>query len=90
MRRREGHPGRRQAPLGQPGDDGEVHRARPEGPKGWADGADLVRLGVEANVRRQGEELLRRSAILRKAVAKDEILILRAVYDIHTGRVRPL
>ena len=61
-----------------------------KGLKGWADGADLVRLGVEANVRRQGEELLRRSAILRKAVAKDEILILRAVYDIHTGRVRPL
>jgi carbonic anhydrase len=61
-----------------------------KGLKGWADGPELIRLGVEANVRRQGEELLRRSSILRKAVAKDEIMILKAVYDIHTGRVRPL
>ena len=61
-----------------------------KGLKSWADGPDLVRLGVESNVRRQGEELLRRSPILRKAVAKEEILILKAVYDIHTGRVRPL
>jgi carbonic anhydrase len=61
-----------------------------KGLKGWADGPDLVRLGVEANVRRQSEELLRRSPILRKEVGKGEILILKAVYDIHTGRVRPL
>jgi carbonic anhydrase len=58
--------------------------------KGWAEGPELVRLGVEANVRRQGEELLRRSPLLRKAVAKNEILLLRAVYDVDTGRVRPL
>ena len=61
-----------------------------KGLKGWADGPDLVRLAVEANVRRQADELLRRSPLLRKAVAKDEIVILKAVYDIHTGRVRPL
>jgi carbonic anhydrase len=61
-----------------------------KGLKSWVDGPDLLRLGVEANVRRQGDELLRRSPILRKAVGKEEILILKAVYDIHTGRVRPL
>lgn len=58
--------------------------------KSWADGADLTRLAVEANVRRQAEELLRRSPLLRQAVAKKEITLLKAVYDIETGRVRPL
>jgi carbonic anhydrase len=61
-----------------------------KGLKNWADGSDLVRLGVEANVRRQADELLRRSPLLRKAVQANEITLLRAVYDLHTGRVRPL
>jgi carbonic anhydrase len=58
--------------------------------KGWSEGPELIRMGVEANVRRQSEELLRRSSILRKAVSGNEITILRAVYDIHSGHVRPL
>jgi carbonic anhydrase len=61
-----------------------------KGLKSWADGPDLVRIAVEANVRRQAEEILRRSPILRAAVAKGEITLLKAVYDLETGRVRPL
>jgi carbonic anhydrase len=60
------------------------------GLKAWAEGADLVRLAVEANVRRQADELLRLSPLLRKAVVSGEVTILKAVYDLDTGRVRPL
>jgi carbonic anhydrase len=60
------------------------------GLKAWAEGPDLVRLAVEANVRRQADELLRLSPLLRKAVASGEVTILKAVYDLDTGRVRPL
>ena len=58
--------------------------------KAWAEGPDLVRLAVEANVRRQADELLRLSPLLRKAVTSGEVPILKAVYDLDTGRVRPL
>lgn len=61
-----------------------------KGLKAWAEGDDLVRMAVEANVRRQAEEVLKRSPLLRQAVAKGEITILKAVYDIETGRVRPI
>jgi carbonic anhydrase len=61
-----------------------------KGLKAWADGPDLIRIAVEANVRRQAEEILRRSPILRAAVAKGEITLLKGVYDLETGRVRPL
>ena len=60
------------------------------GLKQWAEGGDLVRMAVEANVRRQADEILRRSPMLRAAVAKGEIKLLKAVYDLETGRVRPL
>jgi carbonic anhydrase len=61
-----------------------------KGLKSWAEGPELVRIAVEANVRRQAEEVLRRSPILRAAVAKGEITLLKGVYDLETGRVRPL
>lgn len=61
-----------------------------KGLKSWADGPDLVRIAVEANVRRQAEEILRRSPMLRAAVQKGEVTLLKAVYDLETGRVRPL
>ncbi len=60
------------------------------GLKSWAEGSDLVRLGVEANVRHQANELLRRSKLLREHVAAGKLTILKAVYDLETGRVRPL
>ena len=62
-----------------------------KGLKDWAEGSEFVRLAVEANVRRQADELLKRSPMLRQAVAKKEITLLRAVYkNLDTGRVRPL
>jgi carbonic anhydrase len=61
-----------------------------KGLKAWADGPDLVRLAVEANVRHQANELLRRSKLLRRAVATGEVTILKAVYDLETGRIRPI
>jgi carbonic anhydrase len=61
-----------------------------KGLKAWAEGDDLVHMAVEANVRRQADELLKRSPVLRQAVAKGEIVILKAVYDLESGRVRPI
>lgn len=58
--------------------------------KGWADGGELLHMAVEANVRRQAGALVDRSAILRAAVAKNELSVLKAVYNLETGRVNPL
>jgi carbonic anhydrase len=58
--------------------------------KAWAEGDDLVHMGVEANVRRQADEVLKRSPLLRQAAAKGQLIILKAVYDLETGRVRPI
>jgi carbonic anhydrase len=58
--------------------------------KAWVSGDQLIHMAVEANVRRQADEVLRRSALLRAAVARKELAVLKAVYDIQTGRVRPL
>jgi carbonic anhydrase len=61
-----------------------------KGLKSWAQGTDLVRFAVEANVRHQAKELLKRSRLLRHAVRSGEVTLLKAVYDLETGRVRPL
>jgi carbonic anhydrase len=58
--------------------------------KAWVSGDQLIHMAVEANVRRQADEVLRRSALLRAAVARKELTVLKAVYDLQTGRVRPL
>jgi carbonic anhydrase len=58
--------------------------------KAWADGDALIHMAVEANVRRQAEEVLRKSPLLRKAVEKKELTLLKAVYDLETGLVSPL
>jgi carbonic anhydrase len=58
--------------------------------KAWMSGDQLVHMAVEANVRRQAEEVMRRSSLLRQAAARKELTVLKAVYDIQTGRVRPL
>jgi carbonic anhydrase len=61
-----------------------------KGLKAWAEGADLVHLAVEANVQRQAQEVLRTSPVLRRAVTAGEIGLLKAVYDLDSGQVRPL
>ena len=58
--------------------------------KAWVDGDQLVHMAVEANVRRQADEVMRRSPLLRQAVARKELIVLKAVYDLQTGHVRPL
>jgi carbonic anhydrase len=58
--------------------------------KGWAEGDELVHLAVEANVRRQADEVLKRSPMLREAVQRKSLTLLKGVYDIKTGLVRPL
>ena len=58
--------------------------------KAWVAGDQLIHMAVEANVRRQADEVLRRSSLLRAAVARKDLTVLKAVYDIQSGRVRPL
>ena len=58
--------------------------------KAWAEGDQLWHMAVEANVRRQAEEILRRSPMLRQAVTKKEVTLLKAIYDPQTGHVHPL
>jgi carbonic anhydrase len=58
--------------------------------KAWVDGEQLLHMAVEANVRRQAVEVLRRSPMLQAAVTRKELIVLRAIYDLQTGRVRPL
>lgn len=49
--------------------------------------ADLT-AAAEANVRWQSGQLLKRSEILRTAVEKGELTMLRGIYEVETGRVR--
>jgi carbonic anhydrase len=58
--------------------------------KSWSDGDQLMHMAVEANVRRQAEEVLRRSPMLRQMVTRKELTVLKAVYDMETGQVHPL
>jgi carbonic anhydrase len=58
--------------------------------KSWSDGDQLMHMAVEANVRRQAEEILRRSPMLRQMVTRKELTVLKAVYDMETGQVHPL
>jgi carbonic anhydrase len=58
--------------------------------KSWSDGDALIHMAVEANVRRQAEEVLRRSPMLRQMVTRKELTVLKAVYDLESGQVHPL
>jgi carbonic anhydrase len=51
-------------------------------------GAELVHLGVEANVTATANELIERSPLIRKLVEEGHLTILRAVYDLDSGHVR--
>jgi carbonic anhydrase len=44
-------------------------------------------LGVPANVRQSAQDLLKRSPILKKEVARGKLAIVRAVYKLKTGEV---
>lgn len=56
--------------------------------KAKAQGAELVHQGVEANVTAVSYELVERSAVLRGLVEEGKVVILRAVYDLDSGKVR--
>ena len=51
-------------------------------------GAELVHLGVEANVTATASKLIERSPLIRKLVEEGHLIILRAVYDLDSGHVR--
>ena len=51
-------------------------------------GAELVHLGVEANVVATSNEVVERSPLIRKLVEEGKLHILRAVYDLDSGHVR--
>jgi carbonic anhydrase len=57
---------------------------------GWAKGPAHIRLAAEMNVGHTADDLLKLSPVLRKLEAEGKIKILRAMYDLDTGRVRPL
>lgn len=51
-------------------------------------GPELVHYGVEANVTATANEVIDRSVVLRKAVEEGHLAIVRAIYDLGSGRVR--
>lgn len=61
-----------------------------KGLKSWTDGDSLIRMAVETNVHNQTDKVLKASPILRKLAAEGELTVLKAVYDVDSGQVRPL
>ncbi|MBI5548966.1 MAG: carbonic anhydrase [Deltaproteobacteria bacterium] len=57
---------------------------------GWSKGPALVHMAAENNVARTADDLLKQSPVLRKAVAEGHLTILRAMYDLDSGKVTPL
>jgi carbonic anhydrase len=51
-------------------------------------GGALVHYGVEANVKATSYEVIERSPILRKRVEAGTLRVVRAVYDVDSGKVR--
>ncbi len=58
--------------------------------KGKYEGAELVHLGVEANVRATAAEVLERSPALAARVKAGKLTLVQGVYDLDSGRVRML
>jgi carbonic anhydrase len=56
--------------------------------KAKAQGAELVHLGVEANVEASLKHVLESSAMLKQMVEKKELTVKRAIYDLDSGAVR--
>lgn len=57
---------------------------------GWAKGPSLIHMAAEINVSRTADDLLTQSPVLRRAVAEGHLSILRAMYDLDSGKVTPL
>jgi carbonic anhydrase len=55
--------------------------------KGKATGDRLVNLAIEANAYESAQYLLASSSILREAVATRELMVIKAVYEMGTGKV---
>jgi carbonic anhydrase len=51
------------------------------------EGDELIERSVIANARQSATDMVSNSAILRDAVAKSELKVMSAVYDLHTGVV---
>ncbi len=58
--------------------------------KGWATGPARIRLAAETNVARTADDLLKQSPVLSKLQGEGKLVILKAMYDLDSGRVRPL
>ncbi|MGC4120942.1 MAG: carbonic anhydrase [Myxococcales bacterium] len=58
--------------------------------KGWAKGPALVQMAAEQNVRRTADELVKQSPVLKKLIAEGKVTVVRAMYDLDTGKVSPL
>ena len=52
-----------------------------------ATGADLVKLGVEANVRHTASDVLQGSPLIRAASESKKVMLVKAVYRLATGEV---
>jgi carbonic anhydrase len=78
-----------QAIVGKP----ESHTAHATAEEMWqvqgqaAKNDQMVRLGVEANVRHSTQELLRGSASPRQEVTNGKLAVCKAVYWLHSGEV---
>ncbi len=69
-----------------------VARIRPvlKKARGHAEGPDLLRLAEQANVHRIAADLLRRSPLLRRKVAAGKLTLIKAIYQLRSGRVTRL
>lgn len=69
-----------------------VARVRPaiESVKGQAEGDGLLRLAEQANVQQSAHDLLSNSPLLRQKVADGKLGLVKAIYQLSTGRVERL
>ncbi len=54
------------------------------------EGEELIERSVIANARQSAQDVVANSAILREEVAKGQLRVVSAVYDLHTGAVTPV
>ena len=54
---------------------------------GCFEGEELVQRSVTANAQQSATDILSNSALIREAVAKGELKVMSAVYDLHSGLV---
>ena len=55
--------------------------------RGRASGAELVRLGIEANVHHSAHDILEQSPLIRQATDSGRVLLVKALYRLGSGEV---